>query len=86
MLATKEYLAMKKRASCNTTNVAKLLSLRTALNAKEFQEFERNRTGFNIFKALGVGDYEIRHSNMLAWLMDPHEKHNLGFLKSMTAR
>lgn len=32
----------------------------------------------NIFRALGVSDYEIRHSNFLAWLLDPHENHGLG--------
>jgi hypothetical protein len=32
----------------------------------------------NIFRALGVSDYEIRHSNFLSWLLDPHENHGLG--------
>lgn len=32
----------------------------------------------NIFRILGVSDYEIRHSNFLAWLLDPHESHGLG--------
>ena len=32
----------------------------------------------NIFRALGVTNYEIRHSNFLAWLVDPHENHGLG--------
>ena len=65
-----------------------LVRLRDALETEAFKKFENNRTGFNIFKALGVGDYEIRHSNMLAWLMNPREKHNLGerFLKGMLAR
>src|SRR5574344_6028 len=38
---------------------------------------------FNIFKVLGLQDYEIRHSNFLAWLLNPKESHNLGdtFLK-----
>lgn len=31
----------------------------------------------NIFKILGVADYEIRHSNFLAWLLNPHESHGL---------
>ena len=34
----------------------------------------------NIFRALGVSNYEIRHSNFLAWLLDPHENHGLGDL------
>lgn len=35
---------------------------------------------FNIFDALGVVDVEIRHSNFLAWLLNPHESHNQGGL------
>jgi uncharacterized protein YjfI (DUF2170 family) len=31
----------------------------------------------NIFNALGVGHYEIRHSNFLAWLLDPGANHGL---------
>jgi hypothetical protein len=33
---------------------------------------------FNIFDALGVTDYEIRHSNFIAFFFDPLESHNLG--------
>ncbi len=32
----------------------------------------------NIFKVLGVSDYEIRHSHFLAWLLDPNESHGVG--------
>ena len=32
----------------------------------------------NIFDVLGISRTEIRHSNMLAWLMDPRENHGLG--------
>lgn len=38
---------------------------------------------FNVFDALGVARKEIRHSNFLAWLLDPGESHGQGdlFLK-----
>lgn len=38
---------------------------------------------FNIFTALKLDDTEIRHSNFLAWLMNPRESHDIGdyFLK-----
>ncbi len=38
---------------------------------------------FNPLKILKLQDYEIRHSNMLAWLCDPNENHNFDdrFLK-----
>ena len=34
----------------------------------------------NIFKILGVSNYELKHSNFLAWLLDPNESHELGGL------
>ncbi len=40
----------------------------------------------NIFKILKLARTEIRHSNMLAWLLTPNESHNLGeyVLKNFT--
>ena len=32
----------------------------------------------NIFKILGVQNFEIRHSHFLGWLMNPNENHGLG--------
>lgn len=42
---------------------------------------------FNVFDALGVARAEIRHSNFLAWLLDPRESHANGpaFLKPFLA-
>lgn len=39
---------------------------------------------FNIFDILKISRTEIRHSNMLSWLLDPNENHGLGdkFLKN----
>src|SRR5690606_22739674 len=45
----------------------------------------------NIFSSLGIINQEIRHSNFLAWLLDPNETHNLSdyfttsFLKLATS-
>lgn len=36
------------------------------------------RDGFNIFEVMGVVNAEIRHSNTIAWLMDPQGGHGLG--------
>lgn len=43
---------------------------------------------FNIFDVLKASRNEIRHSNMLAWLLDPNENHGLGdaFLKCVFQR
>lgn len=34
----------------------------------------------NIFRILGVSNYEIRHSNFLGWLLDPDASHGLNDL------
>jgi len=46
---------------------------------------ERRSGAFNILEVLGLADYEIRHSFMLAWLLDPSGNHKLGckFLRSV---
>lgn len=43
---------------------------------------------FNIFDVLKISRTEIRHSNMLAWLIDPKENHGVGdlFLKGFIQR
>lgn len=43
---------------------------------------------FNIFDVLKISRTEIRHSNMLAWLLDPNENHGFGelFLKDLIQR
>lgn len=48
-------------------------------------ELEERIGRFNIFDALGVARAEIRHSNFLAWLLDPNESHGQGslFLKAV---
>lgn len=33
---------------------------------------------FNVFNVLKIDSMEIRHSNILAWLLDPNENHGLG--------
>lgn len=41
-------------------------------------DLEERISPFNIFEALGVARAEIRHSNFLAYLLDPNRKHGLG--------
>lgn len=50
----------------------------------ELDRLEGILDNFNIFRALGIVDYELRHSRFLAWLLDPQENHGLSdhFLKS----
>jgi hypothetical protein len=48
------------------------------LDRDAFGEIERTYTGFNIFEAIGHTHAEERHSNFLAFLLDPAEAHRLG--------
>ncbi len=51
----------------------------------ELLELEEHIGRFNIFDALRIEHVEIRHSNFLAWLLDPAESHRQGslFLKAI---
>ena len=53
------------------------------LDFEAFQELSKWTGNFNIFKVLGITQAELKHSNMLAWLLDPNGNHQLGdsFLK-----
>lgn len=50
-------------------------------------DFSQWLTGVNIFEVLGITSTEIRHSRILAWLLDPRENHQLKdkFLKKILA-
>ena len=41
-------------------------------------DHQHRLTRFNIFTALNAMDYETRHSNFLAWLLDPSGTHGFG--------
>lgn len=45
---------------------------------EDLEELESIIDQFNIFQSLGVVNQELRHSNFLAWLLDPSETHQLG--------
>ena len=65
----------------NLPNLKKKYS--ALINDIQFDELDLGLKQPNIFKVLGASKAEIRHSNFLAWLLDPNESHNLGgvFLK-----
>jgi hypothetical protein len=44
----------------------------------ELEQLEESVNEFNIFSALNIINNEIKHSNFLAWLMNPNESHELG--------
>src|SRR5882724_11750234 len=45
---------------------------------KAVADHQHRLTRFNIFTALNAMDYETRHSNFLAWLLDPSGTHRFG--------
>ena len=54
-------------------------------NNYDLESLEAKLNEFNPLKVLKVDHYEIRHSNILAWLLNPKENHNLGdaFIKKI---
>jgi hypothetical protein len=50
---------------------------RFVMNCPELSALEALLSRFNIFRILRAAHHEIRHSNMLAWLLTPDESHGL---------
>lgn len=48
------------------------------MNCPELPQLEALLSNFNIFRVLRAARHEIRHSNMLAWILSPDESHGLG--------
>jgi len=48
------------------------------VNNTKLEELSAKLSIFNIFKALRIEKAEIRHSNVMAWLLNPQESHGLG--------
>ena len=53
------------------------------LDNPDLEKLEDLLSQFNIFETLNVVNAEIRHSNVLAWFLNPNANHSLGgyFLK-----
>ena len=56
------------------------LSLAPVLGDSDFKSLVRETEGaeFTVFDVLGNSEYEIRHSNVLAWLLNPNGNHRQG--------
>lgn len=48
------------------------------LNNPDLEKLEGMLSEFNLFETLNLVHAEIRHSNVLAWLLNPNENHGLG--------
>jgi PD-(D/E)XK nuclease superfamily len=53
---------------------------RFVIENEELLQLEQRIGRFNIFDSLGIVRTEIRHSNFLAWLLDPNDSHGQGSL------
>jgi len=55
---------------------------------EDLEELTAKLSGFNLFDVLKIGRAEIRHGNVLAWLLSPTESHSLGdlFLRRFLSR
>lgn len=53
------------------------------MNNTELDKLEEMLSDFNIFETLGLVNADIRHSNVLSWLLNPNANHglNIYFLK-----
>ncbi|MBZ2021906.1 PDDEXK-like family protein, partial [Streptococcus sanguinis] len=58
-------------------NEDKLANFLLYLENQSEKDFSKWLTGVNIFEILGIESAEIRHSRVLAWLLDPRENHYL---------
>jgi hypothetical protein len=52
-------------------------------NYDQLEILKSSLNRFNPFKILKIEDHEVRHSNVLSWLLNPNENHNFDdkFLK-----
>lgn len=77
---------MSKKEQQNQLNQKDLLALMQ--DSFAFEELSKWTNKINIFNVLKVSKTEIRHSNMLGWLLDPNENHGLedSFLYGILSR
>jgi hypothetical protein len=47
------------------------------LNNPDLDRLEEMLSDFNLFETLDLVNAEIRHSNVLSWLLNPNENHGL---------
>lgn len=71
-------LAIKRSIFLNINNNKELECLKSfLLDIDCLNKLSEWITDFNIFEILKISRMEIRHSNILAWLLDPNENHGL---------
>lgn len=58
------------------------------MNINILDEITSRFKQFNVFETLGAVDNELRHSNVIAWFLNPNENHGLGdiFIKNFVQK
>ncbi len=69
---------MDRRATDEMTRNEELDSLLTDPGFLRYHAEQEKRLEFNAFDVLRYAEYEIRHSNVIAWLLDPAGTHGVG--------
>jgi hypothetical protein len=57
-----------------------ILLIEKLITDEDFDKLKGHSKDINFYKVTGIDQNEIRHSNIIAWLFDPFENHNLGAL------
>jgi hypothetical protein len=57
-----------------------ILLIEKLITDNDFDKLKDYFKDINIFKVMGIDQNEIRHSNTIAWFLDPFKNHNLGSL------
>ncbi|MEW6647311.1 MAG: PD-(D/E)XK nuclease family protein [Pseudomonadota bacterium] len=52
--------------------------LENLLLSNDLRDLESRMGGFNVFRALGMESYEIRHSQFLSYILNPNNHHGIG--------
>ena len=60
------------------TQSSQLLQLDKLAEDSDFLRLDRDLRKFNIFDAIGIERQELRHSDFLAFLLNPYRDHGLG--------
>ncbi|MBI5758936.1 MAG: PD-(D/E)XK nuclease family protein [Planctomycetales bacterium] len=78
-------MAADDRTPTTPESTAREALERFVVENDDLLELESTLRRFNIFDALGIARVEIRHSNFLAFILDPEESHGQGdlFLKAI---
>ncbi len=73
LFQNKDIRYMNKDEKQQKANIDEFLA-----NNPEIEELSARLSTFNVFHTLKIEKAEIRYSNVLAWLLNPDESHNMG--------